>query len=74
MFSFSYFLHHTFLSFFAFLYDKPDITNYSLELVSSLYMTKETTPIYIFLSHSQFRFHLMNTDYFRNSTICFSVH
>ena len=74
MFPFSYFLHHRFLPVFAFLYDKLDNSSYSLELVSSLHMTNETNPIYIFLSQSQSRFHLMNVDYCRNIRICLSVH
>ena len=74
MFSFSYFLDKRFQPFFAFLYNKLDNTSYSVELVSSLHMTNETTPIYIFLSHSQSKFHLMNMDYCGNSTICLSVH
>ena len=74
MFPFSYSLHQRFLPFFVFLYNKLDNTSYSMELVSSLHMKNETTPMCIFLSHSQSRFDLMNMDYCKNSTIFLSVH
>ena len=43
----------------------------SLELVSSLHMKNETSPIYIFLSHSQSRLHLMNIDYWKTVKFVF---